>query len=407
MCEFHRPTFVTRHSSLSSSSWCCEMTANSNSNCDSNHPTKQFGYFFASRKIIFIALVALLSCDRAVPFSYRSTPRLSSPWSSRGASPHHHPHPITTFNNNNQSSFPSLNALRSSSESRDLEDNNNMQPINSSFPKLSIGYKALSFGYAFQVWLAIVKSTVMGGPALAAANAIGGPLAASGILFYISKNNCNFLSSDVVKQLNGLLTLYASLGLTMVALLPPTSSFFEWLWFACSSGVLIICSRGYTIGALSSAPKANYSFKEKSRLFLKETLRLNKESQQAVWGTPTNVPSAVYSLALPVILLMKLSLGVELYQLTSKAASGYALVGRISQLAKLTILGGSTVILKSLALKTKPSGEETRVISKLQLFTSYIYLTTAGECYSFYDTNPWCKSPSVRYHTTVFFSSDV
>jgi hypothetical protein len=257
--------------------------------------------------------------------------------------------------------------------SSDLNNSSNkMQSKGTS--KLSLGYKALSFGYAFQVWLTLVKSR---GLSLAVANAIGGPLVASGILHQISKSTKN-LANDTIKQLNGLLILYASIGLSMVALLPPTTSIFEWLWCLCSAGTLISCFRGYLSGALESASKAD-SLKENLKMLYRETLRLNIASQQSVWSKPTNLPTVVYSAALPIILLMKLSLGIELIQLVLSSSPAYALVGRLSQLAKLTILGGSTVILKSLVAKNEPFDLELSTISRLQLLTAYIYFTTAGE----------------------------
>jgi hypothetical protein len=228
-----------------------------------------------------------------------------------------------------------------------------------------IGYRAISAAYLLQILLAIRKT---GGVTLAVANVAGGPLLASGLAYLLSTAaSHNRFSQDAYKQLSGLLGLYSSLGLLLVGLIPQFNSFFGWLWFGTSLSALCLSVLGYLKGVHAEG-----------RTFTTETRRLTTGAQQTTLAMPRDLASLAYSCALAVIASRKGLLCFDIFKLIlSSSSSSIAIAAKLSQLIKLTILGGTTVILKDAAHRGRLHA--TGIFGFLNLLSSIVLGSTAGK----------------------------
>jgi hypothetical protein len=227
----------------------------------------------------------------------------------------------------------------------------------------AIGYLVFSAAYLLQILLAIRKT---GFVTLAVANAVGGPLLASGLAFLLATAaSHNRFSRDTCKRLNGLMVLYTSLGLLLVGLAPQFHTFFGWLWFGTSLSGLCLSVLGYLKGVHAQG-----------KTFATETLRLTAEAQQTTLAMPQNFASLAYSCGLAVIASRKGLLCLEIFNLSLSSSSSYAIAARVSRFAKLTILGGTTVILKDAAHRGRLHAA---TFCFLNLLSSIVVGSTAGK----------------------------
>ena len=215
-----------------------------------------------------------------------------------------------------------------------------------------------------QIMLAVKKS----GVTLGSLNVIGGPLMASGITFILGKAaEKHNLRYDTSKRLNGLLFLYATLALILVALAPQLYNPFGMLWFLSGSSTLFVATKGYFSGL-----KAN-----DNENFLTETSRLLKAALKTPMARPTKKISFGDFASLWTILAKKTLLGWGILKvlLTSGLATRSPIVLAVSQLTKLTILGGS--IVTALSIGDDPTREDALV--PLNFLASYTLTTMAGK----------------------------
>lgn len=251
-------------------------------------------------------------------------------------------------------------------------DNIPSSETSTSQTRYAIGYRVFSAAYLLQILLAIRKT---GGVTLAVANVAGGPLLASGLVYLLATmdnaSQQNQFSRDTTLRLNGLIALYSSLGL-VVGLVPQCHSFSWWLYFGTSFSVLSLSVLGYIQGVDPAVQGQTVST---------ETLRLTKEAQHTTFAMPQNVASFGYSCALAVIASCKGLLCLEIFNRlllpsSSSSSIAIAIAANVSRFAKLTVLGGTIVILKDAAHRGRLDAKTFRV---LNLLSAIVLGSTAGK----------------------------
>ena len=225
--------------------------------------------------------------------------------------------------------------------------------------KLFRGVSMLHFG---QVFMALKKS----GLTLGSLNVIGGPLMAAGLMFLLgnaSEKKC--LSNDTFKRLNGLMVCYATMALCLVAIVPQLGNPFGMLYFISGSSTLFVVVKGYLVGLRVNKDQ-----------FFPDTLRLLKEAfQTSIVALPHDRTSLGYFVSLWTVATLKATLAWGALQLVLSPNFTIRQVAPIlSQLTKLTILGGSLVT--AMSMKDKPARDSTFV--PLKMLASYVFGSMAG-----------------------------
>lgn len=310
-------------------------------------------HWWKSRPLSALIFITLLSLNQALLLSQATTQQLKI------ASP-----PLVSTQS---ISVAAMTVRRSKTERRLVSENfNNISKNEIRKDPLSLAtlYRGVSMMHFGQIMLAVKKS----GVTLGSLNVIGGPLMASGITFILGKAaEKHNLRYDTSKRLNGLLFLYATLALILVALAPQLYNPFGMLWFLSGSSTLFVATKGYFSGL-----KAN-----DNENFLTETSRLLKAALKTPMARPTKKISFGDFASLWTILAKKTMLGWGILKvlLTSGLATRSPIVLAVSQLTKLTILGGS--IVTALSIGDDPTREDALV--PLNFLASYTLTTMAGK----------------------------
>jgi hypothetical protein len=226
--------------------------------------------------------------------------------------------------------------------------------------KLYRGVSMLHFG---QIVMAVKKS----GLSLGCLNVIGGPLMAFGVTFLLG-NACDkqHLAMDTSKRLNGVLVLYATLALCLVALVPQLHNPFGMLWFISASSTLFVAVKGYFSGLKADSDKT----------FFPETLRLFSDASRTTLAVPPNGITFGDFFSLWTVAIRKASLVWGILQvLLSVGLEKSQIAPKLSQLAKLTLLGGSLVTAASI----EGSAERDLTMMPLNMMTAYVFSTMAGK----------------------------
>eukprot|EP00980_Cylindrotheca_fusiformis_P008430 scaffold1784_cov116-Cylindrotheca_fusiformis.AAC.10 len=223
-------------------------------------------------------------------------------------------------------------------------------------------YRGVSMLYFGQIIMSFKKS----GLTLNCFNFVGGPLMASGVTFLLghaSEKQC--LAMDTFKKLNGLLVLYATLCLTLVGLVPQLHEPFVFLFLTSGTSTLFVGTKGYFAGLRADGNVP----------FLEETLRLSKGAASTTLSLPPKITYGEVA-SLWCIAARKLRLAVGVVQvLLTVGMHKSQIVPKISELAKLTILGGSlvtTISIEDIAAKNI-------AYVPLNLMLSYVLGTMAGK----------------------------
>ena len=229
----------------------------------------------------------------------------------------------------------------------------------------AMSYRAISAAYLLQVVVLIIRKANNNGVVVTLmdmtnvnvnVNVAGGQFLASGVAYLLATAaSHNRFSHDTTKQLNGLLVLYSFLGCIcmLLALGGPQlllcDTFYDWLLcLGTSGGALCVSVLGYVKGVRAT---------QGNTTFVAETRRLTTEAQQTTLAMmpPKNVAAMAYSCALAVIAARKGLICFEImFQLlvvswSSSSSIAMVAVQKLSRLATLTIMGGTTVILKDAA----------------------------------------------------------
>jgi hypothetical protein len=312
--------------------------------------------------VLLAALWMALGITQARGLVHHTQVRLVPPWQTKGAVPL-----MSSSTRIFANHLPSSARTRPTSTKTKLFSaisNENTPPsgTSKSHSRCAIGYGVCSAAHLLQIGLAIRR----GGVTVAVANSAGGPLLASGLTYLLATAAAhNRFSRDTIKRLNGLMVLYSFLGLILVGLVPQFRSFFGWLWFGTSLSSLWISVLGYVRGV-----------REQGNTFSTETLRLTTEAQKTTFAKPHNLASLAYSCALAVIAARKGLLGLEIFNLALSSSSSITIAIKMSRLAKLTILGGTTVILKDGAHRGRT---HSATFCFLNLLSSITFASTAGK----------------------------
>lgn len=261
----------------------------------------------------------------------------------------------------------------------------NPLPASTATRLLGLGYRTVAAAYLFQVLLALGHH----GPTLAFANVVGGPWMACGSAHLLSTHMATLhsdnhrLSNDTFKKLNGLFFLYSAIELGRLG---------SCLWFTTNASACLLVSWGFVQGFLFS------SGSEKKSSFWSETKCLLTGAQRTTLALPKNLASFGYSCALAVIAVWKSYLCWEaLPQLAtvimemkgtyspyspysplrifSDALATTRCITGLRVLAKLTMLGGTLVILKDAAQRGLLNS---RSFWFLNLLSASILSSTAG-----------------------------
>jgi hypothetical protein len=266
--------------------------------------------------------------------------------------------------------FSTMDQRRSNTE-RNLVTENDDNVTDSS--NLSTLYRGVSSMYFGQVLLALKKS----GLTLGCLNIIGGPLMATGIALILgSAAEKQLLGSDTFKRLNGLMFLYATLALMLVAIVPQLYSPFGMLWFFSGSSTLFVATKGYFSGLKADDNKS----------FLPETSRLLNAASRTSLALPPKQTSFGNFFILLTIGLKKAAICWGIFQVLLSSGSVRSQIAvRLSQLIKLTILGGSTVTAMSIDDDSKA---QELVLVPLNMLSFYVLTTMACK----YQYTLWEKS---------------
>lgn len=223
-------------------------------------------------------------------------------------------------------------------------------------------YRGVSMLYLGQVIMAVKKS----GLTLGCLNVVGGPLMAAGITFLLgiaSEKQC--LALDTFKRLNGLLFLYATLCLVIVALVPQLHQAFGLLYFISGTSTLLVGIKGYLAGLPADGDKQ----------FLSETSRLFAGASRVTLALPPKITFGEF-IALWCIATRKFILAGGVARVIFSTGLGkHQVVPKISELAKLTILGGSLVS----AISIEDTISRDVALIPINILQSYVFGTMAGK----------------------------
>jgi hypothetical protein len=223
-------------------------------------------------------------------------------------------------------------------------------------------YRGVSMLYLGQVIMALKKSSLT----LGCLNVVGGPLMASGVTFLLgSASKKQYLASDTFKRLNGLLALYATICLGIVALVPQLHQAFGQLFFISATTTLLVGVKGYFAGLCADGNKS----------FVSETSRLFDGASRVTLAFPPKITVGDF-ISLWCVAARKVSLALGVIQVILSAGPVKSqIVPKISQLAKLTMLGGSLVC----AISLVDTRARDMALVPLSMMISYVFFTMAGK----------------------------
>jgi hypothetical protein len=223
-------------------------------------------------------------------------------------------------------------------------------------------YRGVSMLYLGQVIMAFKKSSLT----LGCLNVVGGPLMASGVTFLLgSASEKQYLALDTFKRLNGLLVLYATICLGIVALVPQLHQTFGLLFFISGTTTLLVGVKGYFAGLSADGNKS----------FASETSRLFDGASRVTLAFPPKITVGEF-ISLWCVATRKLRLAVGVIQVILSAGLVKSQIApKISQLAKLTILGGSLVC----AISLEDTTARDMALVPLNMMISYVFFTMAGK----------------------------
>jgi len=192
-------------------------------------------------------------------------------------------------------------------------------------------YHGTSMLYCGQVVLGIKKY----GLTLGSLNDVGGTMMAAGITHLLGDSaRKEYLGFDTFKRLNGLLFLYSTMCLGLFALVPKLHEPDGVLWLFSSACALVLGTKGYLSGLRVDGNKS----------FLPETRRLFKAAAQLTMSRPPKDMTYPNFIRLFTVAIRKtVFVGGVLNELFFGEGARLQIVPKLSQLAKLTLLGGSLV----------------------------------------------------------------
>lgn len=328
--------------------------------------------------------ILLLTISKALAFSHSSSSSLRQP------------HPTTNLllldlPCTNRRAFPNtimmMTAPRRDKQQRlyqtltnnndaDDEHDNEEPTIYTDQLELTKIYRGVSMLHFAQVLMAFKKS----GVTLGSLNVVGGPLMATGLMILLGDAaESQQLQKDTFKRLNGLMVLYATLALSLVALVPQIDNPFGLLFLLSGSSTLFAGVKGYFAGLQADGNKS----------FLAETQRLFQAASNTTMNTC--IPSKQQLLkmsslgdfiSLWVVAIKKIYLvfTIGLILTTTKttvSSMRLKIAPHLSHFMKLTILGGSLITTMSIQ-DSSVSTQETNVVTTLSILISYVFSTMAA-----------------------------
>mmetsp|Transcript_17404 Transcript_17404/g.25240 ORF Transcript_17404/g.25240 Transcript_17404/m.25240 type:complete len:359 (+) Transcript_17404:91-1167(+) len=233
--------------------------------------------------------------------------------------------------------------MREQKSSSSDDNNNNNSMTDQKQTILTPLYRGVSMLHIGQISLALKKS----GVTLGCLNVIGGPLMAAGLLLLLSNAaEQKHLAKDTFLRLNGLMVLYATLTLGLVALVPQLSSTYGLLYFVSGSSALFVAVKGYFAGLRAA---------DDVTTFWQKTGQLLKQASRTSMSLPSGKSSLGHYCTLWLVAVRKISLLWGIFQvvmpLVSPALTSFVLPAsprraialKLSEFIKLTLLGGSVV----------------------------------------------------------------
>lgn len=249
-----------------------------------------------------------------------------------------------------------------SNDSAEVGNEGNFYPDQFALIKI---YRGVSMLYVGQILMSFKKS----GFTLACFNVIGGPLVAAGLMLLLGNaaKNQN-LEYDTFKRLNGLMVLYSTLALMLVALVPQLHSPFGLLWLVTATSSLWVTVKGYFAGLKA----------DKNKIFFPETQRLLNDAAKVSIAIPPKGISYIDFFLLWTVAIKKttLVLGILQILLSTVGPMKFKIIPRLlSHLMKLTILGGSLVTETSIE---DDSSIRHSVAGPVNMLVSYVFFSMGG-----------------------------
>uniref|UniRef100_A0A7S4RFM5 Uncharacterized protein n=1 Tax=Ditylum brightwellii TaxID=49249 RepID=A0A7S4RFM5_9STRA len=269
--------------------------------------------------------------------------------------------------------------MREQKSSSSDDNNNNNSMTDQKQTILTPLYRGVSMLHIGQISLALKKS----GVTLGCLNVIGGPLMAVGLLFLLSNAaEQKHLAKDTFLRLNGLMVLYATLTLGLVALVPQLSSTYGLLYFVSGSSALFVAVKGYFAGLRAADDVAT---------FWQKTGQLLKQASRTSMSLPSGKSSLGHYCTLWLVAVRKVSLLWGIFQvvmsfvspaLTSfvlPASPRRAIALKLNEFIKLTLLGGSVVTTISMSDDDDDDVAYDQTFAPINLLASYALGTMAGK----------------------------
>ena len=267
--------------------------------------------------------------------------------------------------------------LNNNNDADDDEHDNEEPTIYTDQLELTKIYRGVSMLHFAQVLMEFKKS----GVTLGSLNVVGGPLMATGLMILLGDAaESQQLQKDTFKRLNGLMVLYATLALSLVALVPQIDNPFGLLFLLSGSSTLFAGVKGYFAGLRADGNKS----------FLAETQRLFQAASNTTMNTCIPSKQQLHKMSslgdfisLWVVAIKKMYLvftvGLILTTTTTTTVSTMRLkiAPHLSHFMKLTILGGSLITTISIQ-DSSVSTQETNVVTILSILIAYVFSTMAA-----------------------------
>jgi len=221
---------------------------------------------------------------------------------------------------------------------------------------LSLSYKVSSMTYVTQIIMAFLKS----GFKPISANSIGSPVLAAYLTWNLS-NKENIREQDVSsKIMNGVLIIYSSLCLSVTAIIPKFNDRLIQLYCITALSTFILSAKGYSRGLPHTGIKG----------IIQETKALMPRIRNAnFYARPRNVSTVFYLICMATVILLKMEQMIPIL-LDPAMRSPMILAFKMSNLAKLSVLGGSLVTLRDAANEGLLGQTRFRI---LNIFASYVF----------------------------------
>lgn len=205
------------------------------------------------------------------------------------------------------------------------------------------------------------------GLTLKSLNFAGEPFMAAGITYLLRESSGKgFLGFDTFKRLNGLMFLYAQIRLVILTLMPNMVELDSVLGILSILSTTVVSTKGYFLGLRASGDK----------LFLPETFRLCKAAGSLTMSLPTkNMTYPNFIRLLTVAIRKGAFLAGILNLLWFGKATRLQIVPKLSQLGKLTLLGGSLIT----SVSVEPSEKAQKMtVGPINFMAFYVFSLMSG-----------------------------